>query len=1037
MLKKVIEFSIDRPILNHLLLLFIILVSIFAYINIPKEIFPPLEKDRVVISGGYVGTSADVLDKMVVQSIEDDLKNISDIDGVDAVIKNGSFIINADIKANSDNMSVLNDVKDVVSSVKMDLPSDMAEPISKLLTMTIPLVQIAVAGDDGVTLQELLSKAEELKRKLSSFKDLSDIAVRGESDIELVFRLNSAKIEAYGLSLNQVVLAIQKISSIFPIGTIKEKANHLYISTYNGEKDIENIRSTIIQVGTKHIKISDIVDADFQLVDEKQISHFNGMKNVSINIAKATTGNAIELVKQIRKVLEEEKLSDPKFTYSVYFDTSILIKNRLNTVFSNIVFGLILVFLAMLVFVNRGIALVVSMGIPLSFMIGLIVSEAMGYSLNMLSLLGVLIALGMLVDEAIVVAENIYRHLEEGKSRREAAVLGATEMFPAVLAATLTTVFAFLPLLLLSGDMGSFIKIIPIMISVLLVSSLFEAFFFLPLHSYDFLRLRKEGHVTHEIWEHLNRWYDKTLHLLFKKKVLSLIVMVLSILVATGYMLKVSKFQLFPSFDVTQLHVMGQVNINNDLQDTEQYVNEVENILLTNLSDRDMKSLTTIVGMQLDARNEVKSGENYFHIFVDLHESAPTDFYNTYINPIFSLEYDPNVLIRKRSAQDIADDIKLWLKPIESNSTIFEELRVRVPGAGVVAHDIEISLSGKTDAEMAKGIDKLENGLEQIEGIYGIDNDLELGEEELKLRVNSYGQELGFNENSINQELRSYYLKGEFSKMFSADGLVRLRFEGSNRDKIDSIKDFEVNIPNSNQYIALREVCDFIYQRAYVSLVKENGIRIRSVFASMKKDRITSDEVNSRLDPIYKELRADGFVVDVKGEAKENAKTKREMSQAFIMAIVLIFITLVWLFNSIVQSIMVLTTIPLVLLGVLIGHSIMGINLTMPGMIGVVGLAGVVVNDALIMVSFIRGTKNTEELMQKAKHRLRPILMTSITTVLGLSTLIFFAAGQAQILQPMAISLGFGITWATLLNLVYIPLLYAVIYRIKPPHPYE
>ncbi len=1035
MIRRIIEFAIDKPLLNHILLIFILLLSIFAYINIPKEIFPPIQMDKISINGGYVGTSANVLDKMVVSTIEDDLKNINELDTVKTNIKNGSFSILADIKPGSDNIQVLQDVKDIIAQTKRDLPADMNEPIAKIHVETIPLVLIAIAGE--VPTKELLARAEELKGSLSQFKELSEISIRGDSDEELVLRLNEAKIRAFGLEINSVVSALQNLSSIFPIGTIKEKGEHLYISTYNGEKDRESLEDSIVNIGREHVRLGDIVDISFELGDESEISHYNGVRNVSVNITKSKTGNAIALTKEIRLVLAEYKKIYPHLAFDIYTDTSVWIKNRLNTVFANIMFGLMLVFLAMLIFVNRGIALVVAMGIPLSFMIGLIVTEAVGYSLNMLSLLGALIALGMLVDEAIVVAENIYRHLEEGMEPREAAIVGATEMFPAVLTATLTTIFAFLPMLLITGEMGAFIKILPIMISVLLVSSLFEAFYFLPLHSYEFLRLRKEGHITHGIWDGLYGFYHKTLTRLLKKKILSLFVIVISIGLATTYMIKTSKFQLFPEFDVTQVYVSGKVNVNNDLEDTEKLVTTLEKELLAKLNDDDFISVTSVIGLRVDAKNKAEIGENLFHIFIELHERAPDNIFNKYINPHFSVEYDPDVLIRERSAYVIKEEIVEWMKPYKETKVegelLYEELNTDVQGTGVVAHDVEIAVSGKGDDELVVAVKRLEKAMHALDGLLNIADDADMGEKELKLRVNSYGQELGFNEQLITQELRAYYLKGEYGKMFNEGGLVRVRIEGNAKDSLASLDDLQVQVPGTTNFIALQDVCDFILTQGYVNTIKEDGKRIRSVFASLQKDKITSSEAMKALQPTIDALVTDGFVVEVKGEEKENEKTQREMGQAAVMAIFLIFITLVWLFDSLKRSMIVLSTIPLVLLGVYVGHMIMGLNIGMTSMIGVIGLAGVVVNDGLIMVSFIKRAGDLDELVRLAKTRLRPILLTSITTVLGLSTLIFFASGQAMILQPMAVALGFGITWATVLNLIYVPILYAVVYRIKSP----
>ena len=1012
------------------------MLSIFAYVNIPKEIFPPMSMDRISITGGYVGTSADVLDKMVVQSIEDDLQNIDELEEVKTSIKNGSFSIVADIKPGSDNINVLNDVKDIISTVKRDLPADMNEPVAKVATHSFPLVLIALSGD--VDKRVLLAKAEELKSQLSRFQDLSELSIRGDADEELDIALNTEKIKAYGLEPSLVINALRNISSIFPIGTIKEKAHHLYISTYNGEKTRDDVANTIISVGGTKVRIGDIADVSFKLSDAVELSHYNGVRNISLNVTKSKDGNAIALVKEIRKILKEQRELNPGLEYSIYTDTSVWIKNRLNTVFSNIIFGLMLVFLAMLIFINRGIAMVVAIGIPVSFMIGLIVTELMGDSMNMLSLLGALIALGMLVDEAIVVAENIYRHLEEGMERKEAVIVGASEMFPAVLTATLTTVFAFLPMLLMSGEMGMFIKIIPIMISVLLLSSLFEAFFFLPLHAYDFLKVSKEGSFTKRFWNRMYERYDRVLHFLFRRRYLSLGLIVVSIIFAEFVFMKNSKFQLFPEFDTTQVYVYGKVNINNELTDTEQIVTKLENRLLQNLDKENVSSVTSVIGFKMDAKNRAEIGENMFQIFVDLNERMPENFFDKYISPYLSVESTSALQVRKDDAKVIAQNIKEYIKDMHTlknkqGDLVFEELVVKVPGAGVVANDIEIALSAKDGSDVMPSLRKIQDALRNIEGVFNISDDADIGEKELKLRVNEYGQQLGFNEELISSELRAYYLKGEYGKLFNSSGLIRIKLQSNINKDIDSINDIEVQIPNSQQFVRLRDVCDFVYVQSFVTLKKEDGKRIRSLFASIDKKVMTSSEVMKKLEPTLEAVRNDGFELDIKGEEKENKKNTREMMQAGLIAIFLIFITLVWLFDSIKKSLIVISTIPLVLLGVYVGHWIMGLNMTMLGMIGIVGLAGVVVNDGLIMVDFIKKAKDTEELMKRAKTRLRPILLTSLTTVLGLLTLIFFASGQAMILQPMAVSLGFGIAWATVLNLLYVPLAYSVAYKIKPP----
>jgi multidrug efflux pump subunit AcrB len=427
-----------------------------------------------------------------------------------------------------------------------------------------------------------------------------------------------------------------------------------------------------------------------------------------------------------------------------------------------------------------------------------------------------------------------------------------------------------------------------------------------------------------------------------------------------------------------------------------------------------------------------------FHIFIDLHERAPVNLFDKYISPYLSLEYDPNVQTRDEDAKVIAKRLQKVLKNLKDVQTqegkkLFEEFVVKVPGAGVIAHDVEIGLSAKNGEDVVPYLKILEKKLADIKGVSNIVDDAVLGEKELKLHVNRYGQELGFNEQNVANELRAYYLKGEYGKLFNEKGLIRMRIESDLDKQIASVNQVELPVGNTNQYVALKDICDFRYKQSYVSIKKEDAKRVRSLYASTDKKIITSSEVMSKIKPYLQELQKKGIIVNIKGEEKENNKNKREMMQSALIAIFLIFITLVWLFDSIKKSLIVISTIPLVLLGVYVGHWLMGLNLTMPGLIGIVGLAGVVVNDGLIMVDFIKKATDTEELMRRAKTRLRPILLTSLTTVLGLLTLIFFASGQAKILQPMAVSLGYGIAWATVLNLIYVPLLYAVVYKIKPP----
>ena len=1037
MLRSFIRFAVDKPIINHILMVFMILLSIFAYQNIPKEIFPPSALDKISIQGGYAGSSADVLDKMVVKTVEDDLKNISEIDSLETVIQNGSFLIKANLKEGGDKSSTLDDVKDVISNVRRDLPTDMNEPTAKLVQKDFPLLIVAISGD--VTTRRLLDVANTLKSDLSRYQELSGLTVYGDVDDEVLIEINEEKISAYGLSKESVYQAIGSLSSIFPIGTLKQQGSHLYISTINGEKSAKRVENTLITVGNKRVRIGDIAKVKFGLSDRGEISHFNSARNVSLNINKTKEGNAIALSKQIKEDLQRFSKEYPDVTFEAYTDTSVWIKNRLNLVSSNILFGLILVFLALLLSVNMRIAVIVAIGIPTSFMITLVGADLMGYSLNMLTLLGALIALGMIVDEAIVVAENIYRHIEMGKSPRDAAIEGAVEMFPAVLTATLTTVFAFLPLLIMSGEMGVFMKVLPIMITILLVSSFFEAFYFLPLHAKEFFSLGKvkKEHDLNGFWVKVNRFYQAILGTLLHYKKRSLLLLVTVILLATVGMFKLTKFKLFPEFDTTQIYVNGKIDVNNELEDTEVYVTAIEKELLAKIDDGDLSSVTSVIGINIDAKQDFETGDNLFQIFVNLHEKAPENFFDKYISPVFSLEYDDSDMMRQSMAQDVVTFIQKEILPHHTmlknaqGAPVFTELNVYAPQAGVVGSDIEIGFSTTSNEKMLDALKRLKEKLSAINGVKDIADNAKEGVKELKLRVNEYGQQLGFSEAYITSVLKGSFLKAEYGKMFNETGLIRVRIEDPDKDRGLQPQSVQLTTPDKTQIVRLGDICDFTYQRSYVKIFKEDSLRVRSVTARVESKKVLATDVMLQIKPLLDALEKEGVTVLVKGEEKENKKMQKEMSQAAMIALFLIFITLVWMFNSLVMPLIIVSTIPLSIVGALFGQYVVGLHLSMPGVMGIIGLAGVVVNDGLIMLSVIRKGKSQEEVLQRSIQRLRPILLTSLTTILGLFTLMFFASGQALILQPMAISLGFGIAWATVLNLYYVPLMYAVIYKVK------
>ena len=1021
-MRKVIEFFLKNSVFTHTLFVIVILMSIIAYRNVPKELFPPAVLDKILIQGAYPGASPETLDKMAVTQIEDEIKNYPEVSKIESVISNGNFVITVDIKPGSNKLELLSDFKNIVSNLKRDLPSDMDEPTVTIAKKAFPLMFISVASEK-LNKDELLNAAEEVKKELSKLKDLSKIDIRGKSDKNIYFELDNQKIESLGLDKNLVISALSSVNTIFPVGKI-EGNKHFFISFFpQGVKDFKN---TLIKIGNKVIRLGDIAIIKKTYATPTQIGKYNGIPNLTIDVRKGEGGDAIALSKKIREILKEYHQKHPEVIFGISTDTSKWVANRFNTVVSNIIFGLILVFFVMWIFLNWRISFVVTLGIPTSFAIALIFLDYFDFSLNLLSMLGALIALGMIVDEAIVVGENIYRHMEMGKDRLTAAIDGSMEVFWPVVASALTTILAFLPMLLIKGEIGVFIKILPVMITILILSSLLEAFVFLPLHSKEMLKVYKND-KKEIFWEKFQAFYRKILWLFFKFRYIVLVFFLLVVPYLTFVGMKHSKFQLFPNFDASQIYVNGKFDTNYTIKQTAEAMKPIENELKKFLG-KDVEGFTTVVGMKMNNKGEANTGENYFHIFVDLYDKKPTDFYNKYIAPVFQ-PVKVTHQSREVTAQQLASEIKKELSKL--NIKGIKELNVIVPQAGIVKSDIVIGIVGNDQRKTLWAIHLLEKEMQKIKGVYNIYDDAELGAYELKLKISPYGEKLGFSEGNLFNQLRAFFGEAEYDKTFDKDGIVKIILKDVNKDKFNELKYFRVNIPGSDKYIELNKIADFITYRSFKKIHKYNGIAAKSVYASLNKKIITVSDFYKKINPVLKKIKSKGLDIIIGGAAKTSKNFMRDLKESLVVAILLIFLILVLMFNSAILPFVIISVIPLSFLGVIIGNYIMGMNMTMLGMIGVVGLAGVVVNDGIVMVDFIKKAKNIEEIVLFASRRLRPILLTSITTFFGLITLMFFPYGQSAILQPLAIALGFGLLWGTLLNLFYLPVFYYMLNRKK------
>lgn len=1024
---KLITYFLENKRLNYMLLVFLTYMGIHAYIHIPKELFPNVELDQISVLGSYSGASASVMDKMAVRDIEEELSNINGIDKTETVITPGSFAIILTLNESANKVNLLSRVKDSIALSRQYLPADMNEPVARIIERSRPLINLSLSSE-SITKAELTEIAKEIKIKISRMKHISEILIRGDSKEEISIRIDSDALLAYGLSHDSTLKAISDLSYIYPIGNIEQRGNFVYLSTINGKADINEWQESILNIDSKYVKLGDIARVAIEYPQTDTLASYNNQQTLNLVISKAEEGNSISLSQELREYAEVLKEVYPDISFDFFNDSSKPVQDRLDTVISNLMLGLSLVFISMWVLINLRVAIVVAMGIPFSFIIGLLIIYYMGYSINIISLLGALIVIGIVVDDAIVIGENIQRHIDEGMDNKEAAIIGVKEMLLPVTLATISTVMAFLPMFMLHGEIALFFVLIPIVVIMILLGSLIESFFFLPLHAEEILR--KSNNFLD--WTPFQNLYGTSLSYFIKYKKTFVALFLIIIPLATYFTASTMRFQFFPNFDGNNLYISGKMDINTPLEDTYAVAKEIQETLMLHSDEFALKAISSTSGYRRTLSGDSQRNNSVFYITMELYDRADSDWINNYLNPILNFSFnfnDPNK-IRQKKTYELSPRANELVMPFFDKYNMVE-LGVVEDKSGVIRSDIHINLSGSNDKELEDAVKKLENEISKMEGIKNFSNNIKYGKMEYKIKINSYGESLGQSEASIARVLSSYFLEKKQATTFNERGVMEIKTRDAQKDDMQRFLDFSIAL-GDGRFVKLTDIATIIEIRDYEKIDKLNGNIVKSLFASVDKRFITPTEILDALDATLDEIRESGIEVELLGEKEKKNQLKNDMKAAIGLALFLIFLTLLLIFSKIKYVLMVMSVIPLSILGALVGHKLLGINITMPTIIGLLGLAGVVINDGIIMLDFLHGTRKSEEFFIRAKQRLRPIVITSVTTFLGLFSLIFYASGQAVILQPIAISIGFGLMWGTFLNLMYLPTLYALVNGIEP-----
>ena len=1026
-----IDYSIKNPLVVNLFLFLIVIIGLLSWQSMPEEMFPVVEKDAIKIITTYDGASPEEVEKQVTIPIEDTLDNLQDIDFYTSKSSESVSSISLRLKPEADVDELLRTVRDLVDAID-GFPEEAEEPEISRVKTRFPVISVSVYGETRQSL--LFSNAKKIKQKIMQLDGVAGVGIAGNRDDEIWVIINPAIISAKNISTKEIILALKNNIRDLPGGSVKALEGDILLRGLGSSsiKSIENINLKNNDIGGQ-LLLKEIATIEQRLEEENSAGRFNGKNAVNMSVTKTAEASVFDVSKNVREIIKNYSLPSG-LEVSVFSDFSKNVKTRLDTVKSSGIIGLTLLLLSLYFFLNARVAFITAFGIPVSFLIAAFGMYIFGYTINMVSLFAFLVALGMIVDDAIIVTENTYRHIENGMDPIAASKIGSKEVFWPIVASTFTTIAAFLPMLSISGTLGKFIEVIPLVVTVALLGSLMEAFVVLPSHCASFLKKPKKNNQRKEKWKKLLLIYNKYLKICLKNRYLvsSITVGVLCVII-TFAITRIPYYQ-FGKVDSGQFFINAEASITSSVRDSEKLAMKMEQIILSDLNEDELESLYTNVGVSFKDFSRFDLGSQYIQIVVSLKKRSPQGFVDYVVTPLFNMSFD-NYGKRERSEKEIINSLRKKLSSISG----LQKLAVKKASGGPGGSDIIIGVVGQDQKILTKYAKEIESFLASIEGVKDVEQDQDPGKVEFKYKINNRGKELGLSQADIAESVRTGFLGLETAYFNLKGDRVPVRLIYSEKYRNDSSKLYQLPIVlQSGQTVYLAEVADIEVSRGMNTVRRRDGQRLAKISADVDPKVITPLEVTKIFDKRYKEIfqRDPSYEYMYLGSKKRSRENFADMKKTALISLAIIFFILAVLFKTILDPLVVLFSIPFAVVGVILGHIIFDYNLQFLSVIGLLALIGIVVNDSLILIDFLKKLRNAgkdkiEATIEACNVRARPIILTSVTTFLGISPLIFFATGQTKFLSPMAVSLGFGLLFATILILIVLPCFYLIMDDLK------
>ncbi len=1020
--------GVRNPVPVNLLMWAIVIAGAVSWVTLVRELFPSFEPEQAIITVPYPGATPEEVEKAIALPIEREIEGLAGVEEVSSQVLEGVCAVRIEMEQGADPDTVINDLRNEMDRVRPDLPDAAEEPEIAALRPFLPVISVMVHGD--VPEERLREAAERVRQDLLDLPEISEVTVSGIRDREIWAEILPEKLQEQGLTFEEVGRAVSALNLDLPGGQLESSRGNIRVRTTGETGRAATIERLIVRADADGsvLRLGEIATVRDTFEDKVEKGRFHGQRAAHVTVFKTPEQDAIDIADRVKQYVADHPTQlGGTVTHTTYGDLSRFIVQRLELMLRNAKTGFLLVCICLALFLDLRVAFWTAIGLPVAFLGTFVVMKVMGQTVNLISLFGLIVVLGLIVDDAIVIGENVFTKIRAGMPPARAAVRGASEVALPVIAAVSTTIVAFAPLSFLEGRFGAFLGQLPQVAIAALSVSLIEALIILPAHlGHQRVRTgpprfpqlaqtmtRIETFRAYWMEERLPDMLERVLRYLLRWRYVTLAALASSLLLVVGLIQGGSvPFALFQELDAETVVVDLEMAAGTPVEDTEHTIALIEAAL------RDTPEVATaysVVGSSFSERGRETAAD-------------PATVGQVQIELLASDDRQAQGL---RSSREVVNDLRARTHGWPGVETLAFKERSGGPGGA----DVELQIRGEDLGVLEVAVEHARSVLGTYEGVYEIEDDLRRGKLEARLSLRDGARGLGLTTRDLALQTRHALFGFEAQNLQQEDGevTVRIVLPEAARETLSDLGRLRIATP-SGARVPLEEIADLETGRGYAALNRIGGKRAVTITATVDDAVANVADLTADLQGKLADMGTlyPGVSVSYEGRQAETKESLSALRLGFPAALLMIYAILATIFRSYMQPLLVMTAIPFALAGAVAGHLVMGFPLGLLSMIGSVALTGIVVNDSLILVDFVNkhrreGRQRTADaVVAGARARMRAILLTSITTVAGLAPIMLETSFQAQFLIPMAISITFGLSFATVTTLLILPTFYVI-----------